>query len=99
MQSYSNDKGKSKASGEPSGAPQKKNRCGGKGKGKQRAHKIVGSALFPHDITKHLQESHHVAVEPPAPAPQPFLLGTIIGGPPEHQWVPPARSQALTAPG
>ena len=80
-QSQSNDKGKSKASGEPLGAPQKKNRCGGKGKGKLRAHKIVSSALIPHDVTKCLQESHYVAVEQPAPAPRPFLLGTIIGGP------------------
>ena len=68
MQSQSNDKGKSKALGEPLGAPQKKNRCGGKGKGKQRAHKIVSSALIPHDVTKRLQESHYVAVEPSAPA-------------------------------
>ena len=63
-QPHSNDKGKSKASGEPSGAPQKKNRCGGKGKGKVQVHEIVSSALIPHDITKRLQESHHVAVEP-----------------------------------
>ena len=68
-QPHSNDKGKSKALGEPSGAPQKKNRCGGKGKGKTWAHKIVSSALIPHDITKRLQESHYVAVEPLAPAP------------------------------
>ena len=80
-QPYSNDKGKSKASGEPSGAPQKKNRRGGKGKGKAQAHKIVSSALIPHDVTKHLQESHHVAVEPLAPTPQPYLSGIIIGGP------------------
>ena len=64
MQPQSNDKGKYKASGEPSGAPKKKNRCGGKGK--VQAHEI---------------ESHHVAVEPLAPAPRPFLSGTIIGGP------------------
>ena len=81
MQSQSNDKGKSKALGEPLGAPQKKNRHGGKGKGKAWAHEIVSSALIPHDITKCLQESHYVAVKPPAPAPQPFLSGTIIGGP------------------
>ena len=62
-------KGKSKALGEPLGAPHKKNRHSGKGKGKACAHEIVSSALIPHDITKHLQESHHVAVEPPAPAP------------------------------
>ena len=41
----------------------------GKGKGKAQAHEIVSSALIPHDITKRLQESHHVAVEPIAPAP------------------------------
>ena len=46
MQPHSNDKGKFKASGEPSGAPQKKNRCSGKGKGKTWAHKIVSSALI-----------------------------------------------------
>ena len=81
MQPQSNDKGKSKASGEPSGAPHKKNRRGGKGKGKAWAHKIVSSALIPHDITKRLQGSHHVAVEPLAPAPRPFSLGIIVGGP------------------
>ena len=67
--------------GEPSNAPQKKIRRGGKGKGKAQAHEIVSSALIPHDITKRLQESHHVAVEPIAPAPRPFLSGIIIGGP------------------
>ena len=49
MEPYSNDKGKSKALGEPLGAPQKKNRCGGKGKGKAWVHEIVSSALIPHD--------------------------------------------------
>ena len=81
MQPHSNDKGKSKASGEPSGTPKKKNRQGGKGKGKNQAHKIVSSALIPHDVTKRLQESHYGVVEPKAPAPQPFSSGTIIGGP------------------
>ena len=80
-QPHSNNKGKFKASGEPSGAPQKKNRCGGKGKGKNWAHEIVSSALIPHDVIKRLQESHYVAVEPPAPAPRPYSSGTIIGGP------------------
>ena len=68
-QPHSNDKGKSKALGEPSGAPQKKNRRGGKGKGKNQAHEIVSSALIPHDVIKCLQESHYVVVEPPAPTP------------------------------
>ena len=62
------------------GAPSKKQR-GGKGKGKARAHTIVSSALVPPSVTKHLQETHHVAALVPAPTSAPIVASTVVGGP------------------
>ena len=63
----------------PSGTPKKKTRRGGKGEAK--AHAIVSSALVPPSVTKHLQETHHVAAPVATPASAPILASTTVGGP------------------
>ena len=69
----------SKASGDaPSGAPKKKTRRGGKGK--EKVHTIVSSALVPQSVTKHLQETHHTAASPAAPISALIVASMVVGG-------------------